>query len=95
MSEQMGEVEIKVNGLVEEVFNKYNKNSAPINSEEGPLLTKENVRDFLRVIMEVAGEDDAWDEDEFETCYREFDYDGSGTVNKSEFTNLIKRFAAL
>ena len=45
--------------------------------------------------MEVAGESDAWDETEFDDCYAEFDYDGSGTITKDEFTQFVKRFAAL
>jgi hypothetical protein len=32
--------------------------------------------------MQAAGEADAWDDNEFDTCYREFDYDGSGTITK-------------
>ena len=45
--------------------------------------------------MEQAGESEAWDETEFDTCYREFDYDGSGTITREELTSFIKRFAAL
>jgi len=32
--------------------------------------------------MEKANEGDAWDDNEFEACYREFDYDGNGTISK-------------
>lgn len=45
--------------------------------------------------MTAAGEGDAWDDKEFDTCFKEFDYDGSGTVTKPELSNFIKRFAAL
>ena len=45
--------------------------------------------------MEKANEGDAWDDNEFESCYREFDYDGNGTISKQELTQFIKRFAAL
>ena len=31
--------------------------------------------------MEEAGEGDAWDEDEFNACFKEFDYDGNGNVD--------------
>ena len=41
--------------------------------------------------MEQAGEADAWDEKEFDTCFKEFDYDGSGEVNRQELLNFIKR----
>lgn len=94
MSEQMGEVEIKVNDLVEEVFVKYNKPSINNNPDED-LLDKDEIKVFLQDIMTAAGEGDAWNEKEFEACFKEFDYDGSGTVTKPELTNFIKRFAAL
>lgn len=45
--------------------------------------------------MGVAGEEDAWDEEEFDMCYREFDYDGNGTISEDELLQFIKRFAAL
>lgn len=45
--------------------------------------------------MTAAGEIDAWDDKEFEECYREFDYDGNGTISKQELMQFIKRFAAL
>ncbi len=45
--------------------------------------------------MVEAGEDDAWNEKEFDLCFKEVDYDGSGRVNKQEVLNFIKRFAAL
>ena len=94
MSEQMGEVEIKVNDLVEEVFVKYNKPTASANPDDD-LLDKEEIRAFIQDIMTAAGEGDAWDDKEFDTCFKEFDYDGSGTVTKAELSNFIKRFAAL
>ena len=45
--------------------------------------------------MEEAGEGEAWDEIEFNNCYKEFDYDGSGKITKGELTNFVKRFANL
>ena len=43
--------------------------------------------------MIEAGEDDAWDEREFNECYQEFDYDGNGTISREELLQFIKRFA--
>lgn len=79
MSGELGEVEIKLTSLVEEVFSSY---KTQIDENGDVLLTKEDIRDFLRNTMEVAGEGDAWDDNEFESCYREFDYDGNGTISK-------------
>jgi Ca2+-binding EF-hand superfamily protein len=92
MSGELGEVEIKLTELVEEVFRTY-PNQTDENGDV--LLTKADIRDFLRNTMDVAGEGDAWDEKEFEECYKEFDYDGGGTISKDEMMQFIKRFAAL
>ena len=92
MSGELGEVEIKLTELVDEVFRTYPNQ----HDESGDvLLTKADIRDFLRNTMDVAGEGDAWDENEFEACYKEFDYDGSGTISKDEMMQFVKRFAAL
>ena len=88
----MGEVEIKVSGLVEEVFTKYGGASA---GQEEAEMNKEQIKEFLKQLMTEAGETEAWDDLEFDNCFKEFDYDGSGNVNKQELTNFIKRFAAL
>ena len=46
-------------------------------------------------IMNEAGEADAFDEKEFDKCYKQFDRDGEGTISKTEFRELIKKFAKL
>ena len=46
MSEQMGEVEIKVNDLVEEVFTRYNKPTTSANPDDD-LLDKDEIKVFL------------------------------------------------
>lgn len=53
------------------------------------------MRDFIKLQMLAANEGDAWDEEEFNECYQEFDYDGNGTISKGELTQFIKRFAQL
>ncbi len=92
MSGELGEVEIKLTELVDEVFREYPKQ---LDAEGEEVLTKEDIREFLRKTMEIAGEGDAWDEKEFEACYKEFDYDGNGTISKEELMQFVKRFAAL
>lgn len=92
MSGELGEVEIKLTELVDEVFRTYPNQ---IDEDGGAILSKADIRDFLRNTMDIAGEGDAWDENEFEACYKEFDYDGNGTISKDELMQFIKRFAAL
>eukprot|EP00347_Sterkiella_histriomuscorum_P022495 403338278 len=92
MSGELGEVEIKLTELVEEVFKTYPND---IDENGDTILAKDDIRDFIKKTMEAAGEVDAWDDQEFEICYREFDYDGNGTISKQELLQFIKRFAAL
>ena len=75
----MSEIEEKLNALVDEVFDMY----AAINAgDEEPSISRDKCCEFIKGIMEQAGEADAWDEEEFESCYREFDKDGGGSVSK-------------
>ena len=45
--------------------------------------------------MIQSGEGDAWDEDDFEHGYMQFDKDGSGQIERDEFDAFVKRFADL
>ncbi len=85
------EVEKKVEDLVNATFEKFNVSL----QDDDPSLTKDQARDFVKDIMEEAGEGDAWNEEEFEKCYRQFDRDGGGTISKDEFKDFIKKFAKL
>jgi len=42
-----------------------------------------------------SGEGDAWDENDFEEGYLQFDKDGSGQIEREEFDAFVKRFADL
>ena len=90
---ELGEVEQKLVNLVEEVFS-YNP-ERQVDDEGEECITKDYCQLFIQTIMREAGEDDAWDQEEFEECYKMFDYDGNGTISKSELTQFIKRFAQL
>ena len=93
MSGQIGEAEQKLLDLTDETIKKYAKGEN-INFDEVE-LSQEQVKQFIKDVMEEAEEGDAWDEEEFNTCFKEFDYDGSGEVSREELMNFIKRFAAL
>ena len=88
---QLGEVEQKLVNLVEEIF--ASQQSKQIDDEGTECITKEQCREFVFRVMTEAGEDDAWDEREFDECYQEFDYDGNGTISREELLQFIKRFA--
>ena len=51
--------------------------------------------EFIKQIMTDSGELECWNDEEFDECYKEFDTDGSGKIERGEFTAFIKRFADL
>ena len=93
MSGQIGEAEQKLIDLTDETIQKYSK-STHINKDDIE-LNQDQVRQFIQDVMNEAEEGDAWDENEFNSCFKEFDYDGSGNVSRDDLLNFIQRFAAL
>ena len=90
-----GEVERKVRQLREEIFKKYNPDGQIKDSEGNAVITKDNLRDFIKEIMTAAEEIDAWDDEDFEQGYYQFDKDRSGFIDAEEFDSFVKRFADL
>ena len=45
--------------------------------------------------MEAYEQTEAWDEDEFEQGYYQFDKDRSGQIDRQEFDDFVKRFSDL
>ena len=90
-----GEVERKVRELGDEVFARYCPNNTTVNGENQPIIRKEHLREFIKEIMTAAGEEEAWDEEEFEAGYNQFDKDRSGEIDRGEFDDFVKRFADL
>lgn len=90
-----GEVEKKVRELGDEVFEKYNAGGVAVNDEGKPFIQKEHLKEFIHQIMIDSGEGDAWEDDDFEAGYMQFDKDGSGKIEREEFDAFVKRFADL
>ena len=98
--DKKGDTELRVDALVMEIFGHFNKdfNIDDLDSskiDDFPILTKDEIKAYIHDMMVQAGEEDAWVDEEFETAFKEFDYDGNGEVDPKELVNLIKRFAAL
>ena len=89
-----GEVERKVRELGDEIFAKYNPEHKK-NDEGLEIISKDNLREFIMSIMGAADEMEAWDEDDFEQGYYQFDKDRSGEIDRYEFNEFVKRFADL
>lgn len=90
-----GEVEKKVTELCESIFEQYNPGKANVDGDNKPFITKENLREFIKTIMEDAREQEAWDDQDFEDGYNQFDKDRSGQIDEQEFKDFVKRFADL
>ena len=90
-----GEVEKKVRELGDEIFDKYNKGGVAVNDEGKPFIKKEDLKEFIKKIMNDSGEGDAWNDEDFESGYMQFDKDGSGQIERDEFDAFVKRFADL
>lgn len=95
-----GDTELRVDSLVMEIFKHFNKDFNIDDLENSkvddfPILTKDEIKEYIHDMMRQAGEDDAWVDEEFESAFKEFDYDGNGEVDPKELVNLIKRFANL
>ena len=93
-----GEVELKVSGLIKEVFTTYNA-SEQINDEGDQFITKDQLHTFIKDLMKRAGQydqftDELFDEN-FEQGYVEFDNDGSGQIEEKELEKFIKKYADL
>ena len=64
-----GEVERKVRELGDEIFERYNPGNRNKDDDGKPYISKDNLREFIMQIMTAAGEDEAWDEEDFEQGY--------------------------
>ena len=58
-------------------------------------LDKEETRKFVFDTLKEMSDDCQFSQDDFEKCFKEFDTDGSGTIEKNEMVNFIKRVAGL
>ena len=57
-----GEVEKKVKDLVAEVFRRYCNNDSQVNAEGVPYITKEEMKEFIKTIMDACEETESWDD---------------------------------
>jgi hypothetical protein len=72
---QLREVDKKVEDLKNEVFSKY-----ALHDEKEPYITKEHLREFIIGIMNECGEENSWNEQDFERAYMQIDQDGCGKI---------------
>merc|ERR1739844_840068 len=85
---QSSEIGNVIGKCVDEIWSKYDDdNNGYLDKQE----TKRFVQDTLADMADGAG----FNDDDFDQCFREFDKDGSGTIERGEMVQFIKQVAGL
>ena len=88
-----GEIERKLEKFVKESFRRFNL---------GPddTMNRDNSAILMKELLSKHGQEDAWDEEEFDAIFNLFEEDdpvvsraANGGLDQSEFTKLVKRIA--
>lgn len=58
------EIDFKVALLTREVFDKYSKQD-----KDEPYITKDDLKEFLLSILNLTGDEDAWDEHKYDKAF--------------------------
>ena len=58
-------------------------------------LDYDETRSFVKKTLEEFTNSDEFCEEDFKQCFKEFDKDGSGTIEKDEMAEFIKNVAGL
>ena len=102
-----GTIEDKLEKFIREAFTKSGEDPDPNNKDAK--LTKRQCEDFFKNLMTEQGVATAWNKDEFDRIFELFEEDGGDdegedgqddddeepSLDRSEFTKLVKRMAAL
>ena len=70
-----GEVERKLNKLVEEIWTKLKETK---DGEE--LIRKEKFKAYISETMAETGNGEHYDDEQFEECFKQIDFDGTGEI---------------
>ena len=87
-SNSASEIDNVIGKCVDEIWSKYDDdNNGYLDKQE----TKRFVQDTLADMADGAG----FNDDDFDQCFREFDKDGSDTIERGEMVQFIKQVAGL
>ena len=88
MANSNAEIDAVIAKCVDEIWTKYDDDgNGYLDKEE----TKRFVQDTLSDMADGAG----FNDEDFDQCFREFDKDNSGTIEKGEMVQFIKQVAGL
>ena len=85
----MASIEAVIAKCVEDIWNEYDKDG-------NGHLDKEEAKSFVKkTLVEAAGGEGDFTDEDFDACFAEFDKDKSGTIEKEEMAVFIKKVAGL
>ena len=84
----MSDIDDVIKKCVDDIWKDYGKKG----SES---LSREQTRKFVMETLVSMRDDEAFSDADFEACFKEFDLDGSGTIEKEEMVTFIKKVSGL
>uniref|UniRef100_A0A6C0HGG5 EF-hand domain-containing protein n=1 Tax=viral metagenome TaxID=1070528 RepID=A0A6C0HGG5_9ZZZZ len=84
----MSDIDAVINKCVDDIWKEYGKKG----SES---LSKDDTKKFVMNTLSDMEDVEPFTEADFEACFKEFDLDGSGTIEKEEMVTFIKKMSGL
>jgi len=84
----MSDIDAVIRKCVDDIWKEYGKPGAKS-------LNKEEAKTFVLNTLKDMGDSENFTEADYEACFKEFDLDGSGTIEKVEMVSFIKKMAGL
>jgi len=84
----MSDIDNVIKKCVDDIWKDYGKKGSDS-------LNKDETRKFVMETLASMKDDEAFSEADFEECFKEFDLDGSGTIEKEEMVMFIKKVSGL
>ena len=88
MSSSNAEIDAVIAKCVDEIWNKYD-------DDGNGFLDKEETKHFVQDTLADMADGAGFNDEDFDQCFREFDKDMSGTIEKGEMVQFIKQVAGL
>jgi Ca2+-binding EF-hand superfamily protein len=84
----MSDIDDVIKKCVDDIWKDYGKKGSDS-------LSKDETRKFVMETLTSMKDDEGFTEADFEACFKEFDLDGSGTIEKEEMVTFIKKVSGL
>lgn len=84
----MSDIDAVIKKCVDDIWKDYGKKGSDS-------LSKDETRKFVMETLASMRDDETFTEADFEACFKEFDLDGSGTIEKEEMVMFIKKVSGV